>query len=797
MALPNLTITQIRELQAGIALHLEADLGYRSGSTSPHPLLPSPPEGLNRLLELARVEGQETFLIRLGIVPFISRAPQLWIQALRSPDPSSAWQVNPDLATALGLAEASLATTGQGGQPLTRDDLDFRLIQVSYIDVEGAIESLKGFGIETADSPAKVVLPVAFERLPIVARMPSPEGPKTALLGVDAQKGAAGFDLSMSPSLATALPPDPNLARSSQVLVYFHPDRPDQFTRVRRLLDEFIDRPARQIFIEGLILEISEEGLKELGVDWKYQEGGLELGAGNLLPGLPAASGTAGLTFDSLRDLDQQWVVRLRALVEEQKAEILSRPSVLTLNNRQATIRVGQEIPIATSSEAGIVKDANRISFNFKYLATGIALNIRPRITEDGNEVSMLVDTVVSAPIPGADLELRSSSGEVLASAPTVASRRVQTYTRIANNTPFIIGGLVNRQTTSIRRKVPLLGDIPYLGTFFRTRSTRTRKQEVIIVLTPHVLPEAESERAWGRYLPRDDAKFDDDGNVLFRSSYRIREEDVLDLSFLDRNERLNRYRDLARRVVERNFRLASRPPFNEFADGRVPGESILVERMIYEVVKRLSDSDPAWLDNRIAPDRIIFFSDQNAGGYDVQFLDRILAGFGDGLTAASFFTTQTNRALALTFRRGTDAITAGALTRNPIPEVSLIDCPDRTTWGELLWRWNQPEPDGTPRSTLLIHQPQDLVRLQRALLLREIINLNGGSSRVNRRNFSRGQVLLVPDENTLDTRLLDRRVAEHFLHTEHYYAAALRNIEATLAEIDRLLAESGSPNQP
>ncbi|MBL9139366.1 MAG: type II secretion system protein GspD [Verrucomicrobiales bacterium] len=789
LSLPKLSETEMRELFAGLRLRFAVDFGFEEVAGESGGQLPAAPEGIRMLTEFrprSPAAGRERIL-RCGVIRFLSRPSQFWIEGIARQE-GGGWSSDPDLATVAGAVESVIAVSAQPKPDLTRDDLEYRLVQISYIDIDGAMEGLKGFGVEVVDNPSKVQMPVPFAKLPVVARMPSPDPAEMALLGADAQKGGVAFDLSMTPSMATTLPPDPNLARASQMLVYYHPAHPEQFTRVRRLLDEFIDRPAQQIFIEGLVLEISEAGLKELGVDWQYKNGGVEVTAGNLFPGLPIASGTSGFSFDSLKDLEQQLVVKLRALIEEEKAEILSRPSVLTLNNRQATIRVGQEIPIATSSEAGIVKEANRISFNFKYLPTGISLNIRPRITEDGNEVSMLVDTVVSAPIPGADLELRSSSGEILASAPTVATRRVQTYTRIGNNTPFIIGGLVNKELTTVKRKVPLLGDIPYLGTLFRSKSNKSRKQEVIIVLTPHVLPEALSERAWGRYLPRDDDKFDDVGNTLFRAAYRIREEDVFDLSFLDRNPRLIEYRALAQRVVDTNFRLAEQRPFQQFLDGHTPGEHILVERMMYEVVKRLSEQSPDWLNRRVAVDRLIFFSDQNAGGYDVQFLERVLAGFGDGTQPSSFFTAQTGKALSLTFRRGPDAVATGRLNRNPIPEISLVDCPDRKAWGELLWAGNQPDKDGTPRAMLLLQNNEDLVRLQRALLLREIINLNGGMARVNRKTFSLGQVLLVPDENPHETRLLDNRVAEYFFNTEHYYAATLREIEQAIGELDRVL---------
>lgn len=784
--LPRLNATELRELLAGLRLRLGVERGYRSAAPETMPGLPAVPDGVEAPQVLVGEGEGGARVVRVGIHPFVSRASELWCEALAS-RPGGGWEADPVLGEVEALVRQLVSAAGEPKPDLTRDDLAFQIVQVSYIDTQGALEALKGFGIETADSPAKVTMPVPFRQLPLVARMPSPEAQKTALLGADSQKVAGAFDLSVTPSMASTLPPDPNLARASQLLVYYHPAHPEQFTRVQQLLDRYIDRPAAQIFIEGLVLEISEAGLKELGVEWQYREGGAEFSVGNLFPGLPAV-GSAAMSFDNLRDLEQQWIVRLRALVEDEKAEVLSRPSVLTLNNRQATIRVGQEIPIATSSEAGVIKDANRVSFNFKYLPTGISLNIRPRLNDDGSEVSMLVDTVVSSAIPGADLELRSSSGEVLASAPTVATRRVQTYTRIGNNTPFIIGGLVNRQITSVRRKVPLLGDIPYLGALFRSRSTQNRKQEVIIVLTPHVLPEALSERAWGRYLPRDDDKFDDVGNTLFRASYRIREEDVLDLAFLDRNERLRKYRGVARRAVLEDHELGNRPPVSLFVDGHMPGEHVLVERMIYELLKRLSERDARWLDQRVAQGRLIFFSGHNAGGYDVRFLEHALASFGDGQTAASFFEHQPGKALALIYRRTEPVGAGGGLTRNPIPEVALVDCPDRKSWSDQLWALNQPENGTVPRAAILIHRPEDLVRLQRVILLREVIGLNGGPSRVTRKNFGLGQVVLVPDENPHETRLLDFRAAELFLHTEHYYAAALASIEAAVGEFDRFL---------
>ena len=364
----------------------------------------------------------------------------------------------------------------------------------------------------------------------------------------------------MTPGAASELMDNAIASPMTQIMVLFHPAYPEQFSEVRRILDTFVDRPARQIFIEAMVLEIGEEGLKELGVEWALNEFPLSVNAGSLNAGTADETLRVG-TLDSsmLNEIFEgeyqwNWEATIRALIRTRKAEILSRPSVLTLDNRQSTIRVGQDIPIASSLE-GLGTDSTKVSFQFDYLPTGILLNIRPRINESGDEISMLIDTIVSAKVPGEDLEMKSADGTVLASAPTVSTRRVQTYGRIPNNTPLIIGGLVSREYTQTLEKVPLLGDLPVVGALFRAQTNDRLKREVIIVLTPHVLPE---KREVLRAIPKDEDYFDSFGNDLFRDSYRIRSEDVFDLSFLLENRRIATYRDLARQVAQKNFRLAS-----------------------------------------------------------------------------------------------------------------------------------------------------------------------------------------------------------------------------------------------
>jgi len=793
LALPKLSDTEITELLDHLALRLAAEKGYVEASSYLGDSLPLPPEGVVVSHLLARTADDVTHVIRFGYRQYSSQPPQLWVFAVTIAADES-MQAGADLALIEPAVNEMIASLNEMRGSLTVGDLESRLIQLSYIDAPTASEMLRGLGITAVNKPSEVPQAVDFAKLPYVVTVPDPTKEEVGLIG---EGGIAGgqFGLSLTPSLAAQLTPNTVASPMTQLLVMFHPAHPEQYSRVRRLIDGFIDRPARQILVEGMVLEISETGLRDLGIEWELDQGPVFFRAGSLT----AEGVTDTFQFETEdadfwrvfnRDFPYIFSLKIRALIREGKAEILARPSVLTLNNRQSTIRVGQDIPIATSQEGTAY--SNKISFQFKYLATGILLNIRPRINEDGSEVSMLIDTIVSATVPGADLELRSIEGQLLASAPTVSTRRVQTYSRIRNNTPFIIGGLVSREYTTSLDKIPLLGDIPFLGALFRSERTDTLKREVIIVLTPYVLPEDHNIQ---RSLPKDEDAFDSFGHELFRDSYRIRTGDVFDLSFLFENERLTAYRELARQAIGRNFRLAEQEPYRSFAGDCIPGEDILVTRMIYEVVKRLDVADD------IALRRVIFFESQQVGGYDVRYLERTLAQLAGGvLDYKIFFATQKGKALAVTYHYDRASMAPDRLASEPVPELSLIDCPDRATWRRLVWELNQPEEDGRQRYTILINDESDLVRLRRALALKRIVTLNGGDEQLLLRNFSVGKVLLMPDLKRGQVHVIDADVARFFFHTEHYYAATIREIEDRLTELDAVLrgpAEAAPPQAP
>jgi len=784
IALPRVATTELREMVYNIALAATTENGFQATDPIVIAGLPEFPEEINELTFLRRPgEAGGEVLLCLGYRTFLSQPPQLWAVSLERPSAETPWAAGEDLPYVEARVELLVAGLAQMRANLTHEDLARSVLQLSYIDGPGALNALQGLGINVIADASQVPQSIEYARLPLVISMPSPSAEQTGLVGDTGAAVRGNFGNTVLPNTATPLAHNPVTSPSSRLLILYHPANPEQLARVRNLLSDYIDRPARQIFVEGMVLEISEDGLKDLGIEWQFREGPIDL----ILGKLTAGGALDALTFSNVdsRNVPLDWSVKIRALVRDGKAEILSRPGVLTIDNRQATIRVGEDIPIATSQE-GTASGSNKLSFNFQYIPTGILLNVRPRITEHADEVSMLIDTIVSAVVPGRDLEIRSSDGELLATAPTISTRRVQTYARIDNNTPFIIGGLVSRDMTITRDKVPLLGDLPFFGMFFRAERTERTKREVIIVLTPYVLPE---ETYTAGTMPKDDDLFDSFGNQLFRDSYRIRAEDVFDLRFLPENRRIVTYSGLASRVVRGDARLADEPPFRDFIRSRIPGEDILVHRMIYEVIKRLDVKGQQYdLPKLIAADRIIFLESEQFGGYTVQFMERIMSRLGGGADYTSFFKRQPDKAIAFTFHYDRESDDPLHLATEPIPDVSVYDCPDRKTWGKLLWDLNQPLEDGRKRFSIVLNDESDLTRLRRAIMLKKVIAANGGAAQVSLANFSVGKVLMMPETKAGQTHILDADVARLFFHTEHYYSAAIKVIERSIAELDAAL---------
>lgn len=718
----------------------------------------------------------------------------------------------------LGLALAAGSALAQAPTVAT-STLEHKLVKLSYASAETALHALRLLGFTTVEpgpekpaqpslpgslsglspsattpnpyalmpssyqpampqEPAKVKDSYPDSQLPVVVRLPGPEPAQAGLVGAEAAVTRGDLGVSMIPSAATPLASETVAAESGQLLVMYQADRPQQLQRVLKVLEQAVDVPARQILVEGMVLEVSRDGLDQLGVQWFDQKGSNGLTLGSLAVG---AGNTLSYTKDTAADLASRFVGKVQALVQSGKAEVLSRPSVLTLDNRQATIRVGTDIPIATSKDASSASES-RVSFSFQYLPTGILLNVRPRANREGQEVSMLIDTTVSSTVTGRDLEVKSANGAVLASAPTIATRRVQTYARIGNNTPLIIGGLVSRDTVSNRDRVPLLGELPLLGKLFGAEKGVNSKREVIIVLTPTVLGEQFSAN---RVQPKDDSAFDSKGNDLFRDSYRLKAEDVFDSRYLRANQRLASYRARIEAAAAKDPALAASRLARRFANGGVPGEEILVSGMMYELMERLD------LGKTIPVDRIQFFSKGQGDEFEVQSLAQELWLRKDG-DADAAFSRHPGQALALTFTdQRTGNADASALAE-PRAQVRWIPCEDRAACDKLLWELNQPNAEGREQYSIVLYNREDLRRLSRVIAVKRLVSANGGESQATLANYAVGRMVSVPDIRSSQNHLLEASVARHFFYSRHAFPAFDAEQARVFKQVDTALAAQG-----
>ena len=467
-------------------------------------------------------------------------------------------------------------------------------LRLSYVDPVRCIELLKLYGVNVG-SPSKEV---DRSKLPVVVPMPETKFHETI------------------PDHTKAFPQtetDP----INEILLFYNEQKPEETGRVRRIIREQIDLPARKIMIEAMVLEISSQALDELGVQWGFNSDRASSGnfvnqkldgANNslILGQIAYPAGSAPQLDATVTNVFREFDIRLQALVEKGSAQILSRPSVLTLDNRMAYINVSEKIPVANTK---FVKDYVS-SVDFREIMAGIELAVRPRVNDDGTEVSLQINASVSSPVPGKDVIVKGINDQQLAQAPTLSVREVKTYARIANDTPFIVGGLIAKDSEISTKQVPVLGDIPFLGNLFRSKTETGLKREVIIVITPSVLPEDTPVHAG---MPKDEDAFDQFGHRLFRDAYRIRSEDTFDLRYLTENQSLQKLQRVADRIVQDHRKYNQIYPYNKFALGSVPGEDALVRRQIYEVLKRQQASEV------LDAEKLIFFKPDDDVGSGIQ----------------------------------------------------------------------------------------------------------------------------------------------------------------------------------
>ena len=250
-----------------------------------------------------------------------------------------------------------------------------------------------------------------------------------------------------------------------------------------------LDIRKAQVLIEAIIVEISSNDANELGIQW-LGKGGSGIGLTNFNGAIPAllsaaigdeaniasalSNGASLATGSFNSSTNNGFGGILNALAGSGKANILSTPSIVTLDNEEAMIMVGQEVPFITNTE---IKSVGSNPFqNFERKDVGLTLIVKPQINE-GDTIKLDIEQEISNILPG------SNASDLITS-----KRKINTSVMVANNKILVLGGLMDDTVIDSESKVPWLGDLPILGSAFTYKTKKAEKRNLLIFIRPTIL---------------------------------------------------------------------------------------------------------------------------------------------------------------------------------------------------------------------------------------------------------------------------------------------------------------------
>lgn len=253
---------------------------------------------------------------------------------------------------------------------------------------------------------------------------------------------------------------------------------------------ERLDVRRAQVLVEALIVEISADKAAEFGIQWAGATGAN--GSGNQVFGVFGTSGSSNIGAVAVNPLlaasgfsvgvfnDKSLGVLARALETEAGANILSTPTLLTLDNEEARISVGSNVPFLTGQYAvtGSTTSASPFS-TYERKDVGLVLKVKPQISEGGT-VRLQISQEVSKLRPSADPTLSATD-----------KRSIDSTVLVDDGQIVVLGGLIDDQVSDAEDRVPLLGDIPGLGHLFRYNSRKHSRTNLMVFLRPQVVRDA------------------------------------------------------------------------------------------------------------------------------------------------------------------------------------------------------------------------------------------------------------------------------------------------------------------
>ncbi|MGH8530195.1 MAG: type II secretion system secretin GspD [Nevskiales bacterium] len=270
---------------------------------------------------------------------------------------------------------------------------------------------------------------------------------------------------------------------------------PPKTMRAIKSVIEQLDIRRAQVLVEAIIAEVSINKQRDLGIDFAVFDNE-DIAAAGLLsldPAQVAAAVAAGSPAGLLRSGlnlaggyskdGTEFVFLLRALAGDGNTNILSTPTLITLDNEEAEIKVGQEVPFLTGSFTNTGSGTPGAVNPFQTIErrdVGLTLKITPQINE-GDTVQLKIEQETSSIAAG-------GSGQSQAQDLITNRRTISTVVLVESGATLVLGGLIDDNVTENETKIPLLGDIPIIGNLFKSQSVRNNKQNLMVFIRPVIL---------------------------------------------------------------------------------------------------------------------------------------------------------------------------------------------------------------------------------------------------------------------------------------------------------------------
>jgi general secretion pathway protein D len=257
-----------------------------------------------------------------------------------------------------------------------------------------------------------------------------------------------------------------------------------------------LDIPRRMVYLEALIMEVNADRDFEVGVEWvgAFKQsffgddegavfGGYRAGDQSSLPSLENPTLPKGFTMGMISEyieingeLFPSLTAILNAYKEDSDVHIISTPQILTTDNEEAEIKVGENVPYITSQNTtSAIQDYT----NYEYKDVGVTLKITPQINqEDVVKLQVYVEVI----------KLKNEAAALATNTPTTFKRTAQTTVIVQDNNTLVLGGIIGDDVQDRTHKIPILGDIPLLGYLFKTESQKVNRVNLYIFLTPRII---------------------------------------------------------------------------------------------------------------------------------------------------------------------------------------------------------------------------------------------------------------------------------------------------------------------